>query len=95
MSMGRDPITGEEVTTRSGCHTRTVWRYDPRANNGKGASSVAPHMPWLEDIPDTMVREDLAPGGEGDKVAGFDDSVEVTCHVRDPEYAGWMWKKQG
>jgi len=96
MSMGEDPITKEKVTTKSGAHTRTVWQYDPLADNGKGTATPAPHMPWLEDNPDTLYcREDLAPWGDGDIVQGFNDSLkDIKTHVRDPEYSPY-WKSEG
>jgi hypothetical protein len=93
MSMGIDPVTGENVTTKSNCHTRTVWKYDPKIGNG--SSSVAPHMPWLQDIPETMGPEHLAPRGAGDQVAGFSESVTGSkLHVRDPEYSRY-WASEG
>jgi len=96
MSMGKDPVTKEEVTTQSGNHTRTVWEYDPTADNGKGSCTPAAHIPWLEDNPDTQYcREDLAPGGGGDKIEGFNDSLkDIKTHVRDPEYSKY-WKDEG
>lgn len=88
MSMGIDPSTGEMVTTQSGRHSRTVWKYDPKANNGNGSSSVAAHMPWLQDNPNTRGPEHLDPYGGGDKVNGFNEFVtSVKAHVRDPEYS--------
>lgn len=88
MLMGRDPVTGEVVTTQSKKLTRTVWRYDPMADNGNGTVTVAPHMPWLEDDPNTACPEHLAPWGGGDEVEGSSEYMKMKMHVRDPEYAG-------
>ncbi|MEW6618385.1 MAG: kelch repeat-containing protein [bacterium] len=91
MSMGPDPDTGGQVTTQSGCHSRTVWEYNPTT----GSSTPAAHMPWLSDDSNTVCPEDLAPWGEGDKIEGFSKSVSgIKLHVRDPEYSKY-WKDEG
>ncbi len=94
MSMGQDPVTGEKVTTQSGNHSRTVWKYDPTDNNGMGSSTPAAHMPWLTDNPNTYGPEHLGPWGSGDKIDGFTESLSVKTHVRDPEYSPY-WGSEG
>ncbi len=95
IGMEMDTDNGKKVFSTSGAHTRTIWKYDPQADNGKGTVTLGPHMPWLEDDTNTICPEHLAPWGSGDKIQGFGDSLKgLKTHVRDPEYSPY-WSNEG